>query len=49
MEKNIDMLSPYLAYFLGIITILVPLIVFFVLSFNFNSVNDAWQSTFCNA
>lgn len=43
------MLSPYLAYFLGIITILIPILIFYVLSLNFNSVNSAWQSFFCNS
>lgn len=40
-------MSPYLAYFLGIITIMIPLLVFFVLSLNFNAINDAWDSVFC--
>lgn len=47
-EKNSTMLSPYLAYFLGIVTILIPLLIFFVLSFNFNAVNDVWQGVFCD-
>lgn len=41
------MMSPYVAYFLGIITILIPLIIFYVLSLNFNSVSDAWDRAFC--
>lgn len=41
------MLSPYLAYFLGILTILIPLLIFFVLSLNFDGVNSAWNNFFC--
>lgn len=42
------MMSPYLAYFLGIITILVPLLMFYVFSLNFTAIDDSWQKVFCN-
>jgi hypothetical protein len=42
-------MSPYLAYFLGIITFLVPFLIFYILSLNFTAVGSAWNVTFCDA
>jgi hypothetical protein len=41
-------MSPYLAYFLGLITVLVILLPFWVLSMRFRSVSGAYKSLFCN-
>jgi hypothetical protein len=42
------MIDAYLAYFLGILTLLVPLLIMYVLNLNFVGVNNAWQGLFCN-
>ena len=40
-------MDPYTSFFLGILVVLVPLFIFYVLSLNFTGVNDAWQLLFC--
>ena len=41
-------MSPYVAFILGILVVLVPFIIFYVLSMNFTSVSNAYQDIFCN-
>jgi hypothetical protein len=48
LKTQVNIMSPYLAYVLGIITILIPLLIFYVLSLNFTTVSDAWQTSFCD-
>jgi hypothetical protein len=42
------MLSPYLAYLLGLITVLLPLLLFYILSLTFTEVQRSWSSLFCS-
>lgn len=41
-------MTPYIAYLLGVITILIPIMIFFILSLNFNAVSNAWDNVFCS-
>ena len=41
------MISPYLIYLLGILTILIPLSIFYVLSIIYFSFNTTWHNIFC--
>ena len=41
------MISPYVSYFLGILTILVPLIIFYILTYNYIIIDNVWFSLFC--
>lgn len=36
------------AYILGILTVLVPIIVMYSLSLNFSAIDNAWDKTFCS-
>lgn len=40
-------MSPIVAYLLGIVTILVPFLIFYALSLNYTGVNQTWDDLFC--
>lgn len=42
------MMSPYLAYLLGVLTVLIIVVTFWVLSARFKNVSDVYQSIFCD-
>lgn len=42
-------MSPYLAYVLGVFTVLVPIMIFYILSINFPYVSTVYDSVFCNS
>ena len=42
------MISPYLSYFLGILTILIPFLILYIISFNFDITQNVWSFLFCN-
>jgi len=41
------MISPYLSYILGVLTILIPIIIIYILSFNYVIIDNVWGSLFC--
>jgi len=41
-------MSPYVAYFLGILTVLIIIVPFWVLSIRFESVATAYRAIFCD-
>jgi len=45
---KINMLSPYVAYFLGILSIICPLLIFYVLTLNFTEIDTFWNYLFCS-
>jgi hypothetical protein len=47
-EKKKSNSLPYIYFILGMFTILTPLVIFYVLSLNFSSVDNAWNNSFCS-
>lgn len=43
------MMSPYVAYVAGVVTVVFILIIFYILSFTFVGVDNAWNATFCSS
>ena len=41
------MISPYVSYFLGILTILLPLMILYILTYNYIIIDIIWGSLFC--
>ncbi len=41
------MISPYVSYFLGILTILLPLMILYILTYNYIIIDLIWGSLFC--
>ena len=41
------MISPYVSFILGILTILVPLLILYILTYNYIIIDNIWASLFC--
>lgn len=41
-------MSPLVAYILGLLTILVPFLIFYVLSLNYKGTSQTWDDLFCS-
>ena len=48
VEKANTEYLPYIYFILGMFAVLVPLVIFFVLSLNFSAVDNAWNNAFCS-
>lgn len=47
LEVTLYQMSPYLAYLLGLLTVLLIVIPFWVLSMNYQVVSDSYLTIFC--
>lgn len=42
-------MSPFIAFILGIMVVLVPLLIFYIFQTQFTGANRVWRSIFCSS